>query len=145
MSWLTQLRRLLNLEPVAGSASPPPASDSSKQALYTEASNLLKQQDYARAIKLFERMLKFYPTSTRAHRGRALCRIGLGDYLGAKADIENWIVYQRQRGEDDADAYFHLGECYIALGAPASDKQAMRDALAINPMHTRAQQALRSL
>ena len=114
----------------------------SKQALYTQASNLLKERNYTEGLALFDRLVESFPDSTRARRGSALCKMGLGDFAGAKSDIEYWIANQRAHAHRDADAYYHLGECLKALGQPDAANEAMGTAVSINPMHTRALAAL---
>lgn len=113
-----------------------------KQALYTEASNLFKQQEFSRALELFSRLKAAYPTSSRALRGSALCKLAKSDMHGAKEDIERWIACLDARGQSDADAYFHLGECLRGLGDQDGALASMRKAVAINPLHTRALKAL---
>jgi TolA-binding protein len=114
----------------------------SKQTLYTDASNLLKQKKYSEALALFEQLAADFPGSTRARRGCAVSRIALNDFTGAKADIEAWIANLKARGESDADAHFHLGECLQALGDEDGAAACFKTAIGVNPIHTRALKAL---
>lgn len=114
----------------------------SRDPLYAEASSLLRQNHYNGALDRFERLTEAYPRSARARRGSAFCRLGLRDYAGAKQDIEHWIANLEARSERDADAYFYLGECLRVLGDEEGSADAMRNAIHVNPLHTRALKAL---
>lgn len=114
----------------------------SKQTLYTDASNLLKLKKYSEALALFEQLADDFPDSTRARRGCAMSRLGLQDFAGAKADVEAWIANLKARGESDADAHFHLGECLQALGDADGATACFKTAVGVNPIHTRALKAL---
>jgi TolA-binding protein len=114
----------------------------SRDPLYAEALSLLRQSDYSAALDRFERLAEAYPGSARARRGSAFCRLGLRDYAGAKEDIEGWIANLEARSERDADAYFYLGECLRGLGDADGSLVAMRKAVLVNPLRTRALKAL---
>jgi hypothetical protein len=67
------------------------------------------------------------------------------DYAGAKVDIERWIANLAARSEQDADAFYFLGECFAYLGDADGARAAMRMATTVNPLHTRALRALGAL
>jgi tetratricopeptide (TPR) repeat protein len=81
------------------------------------------------------------PDNARLHYNLSLALSGLGDDEGQRKELERAV----QLDSNLAPAYYHLAQLYIAHGSMAQAKQALRNALAIDPQFAAAQQALSSL
>jgi arylsulfatase A-like enzyme/Tfp pilus assembly protein PilF len=72
-------------------------------------------------------------------------RIGLGlnqQRLGAYAQAAREFQSAIELAPSDAQAYFELGFCYFRLGKPDDAIPALKNALALEPWYTRAEEAL---
>ncbi len=100
-----------------------------EQAGYMLADCHLKNNDYAKALEIFQRTEKFFPDSPRiatSIAGRARAAFGLKDYDGAVkllepliADKEKVVGLTDQDKNDLASACLTLGECRYAQGEKA--------------------------
>lgn len=93
----------------------------------------LKVQRGFEADRHFTKALAIDPNSFWALNGKARAAFFARDFQGCVAAVTKLTAHAEYQKENDAWAYFRLGECYASLGDKANAKQNFERAVAVQP------------
>lgn len=95
---------------------------------------LLYSAGYAvEAVAHFDKALALDAQYSLAINGKAKAAYFTGDFRGCVEAVGKYIAHAEFPKQDEAWAYFRLGECYASLGDKANAKQNFEKALAFQP------------
>lgn len=93
----------------------------------------LKVQRGFEADRHFTKALAIDPNSYWALNGKSRAAFFARDFQGCVAAVTKLTAHAEYKKENDAWAYFRLGECYASLGDKANAKQNFERAIAVQP------------
>jgi tetratricopeptide (TPR) repeat protein len=93
----------------------------------------LKVQRGFEADRHFTKALAIDPNSYWALNGKSRAAFFARDFQGCVAAVTKLTAHAEYKKENDAWAYFRLGECYASLGDKANAKQNFERAVAVQP------------
>jgi tetratricopeptide (TPR) repeat protein len=102
---------------------------------------MLRVRDYARAERMFRRVVAFAPDHAAASAGVATCLLALGE----KAEAETWALRAETLDANSADIQIALGDVEIQLGKRDDAERHWRRARELNPNDRVAEARIRRL